>query len=49
MKINKYSITPDLENCNFIELFIFNTIYLNVLGKVKKAIFKIFLPKMHCI
>ena len=40
MKINKYSITPDLENCNFIELFIFNTIYLNVLGKVKKENFK---------
>ena len=41
MKINKNSITPKLENSNFIERFVFSRIYFNVLKKVKKENFKI--------
>ena len=41
MKINKNSITPKLENSNFIERFVLSRIYFNVLKKVKKENFKI--------
>ena len=41
MKNNKNSITPKLENSNFIERFFLSRIYFNVLKKVKKENFKI--------